>query len=88
MVVTAATLGMAQAPRPEVTAGAPAKSVVLRCAALLDGRSAGFTADPDTGSISGMVRARHYDDSNALCAYIPGMLNYFDIPDLDSWREK
>ena len=61
-------------------------TLYARLAALLDGRTADLTVVEDGGNLAEQAASRYYDDNDAICRYIPGMLRYFDLPDLDRWR--
>lgn len=62
-------------------------TLYAKCAAFLDDRADSLEAEQDGYTVAGQAYARHYDDSNAICGYLPGMLRYFDLPDLDRWRK-
>jgi hypothetical protein len=62
-------------------------SLYGRCTALLDRRATDLETDAGGEGLAEQASARHYDDSNAICGCIPGMLQYFDLTDLDKWRE-
>lgn len=57
-----------------------------RLAAALDKRITGVETAPGMDSISGWVSARHYDHYDISSVLLPGMLKYFDLPDIDRWN--
>ena len=61
-----------------------------RLAKLLDtdGRIGKLELEDDGGTVADWVRERYYDDCDVIGHIIPGMLHYFDLPDLDRWLNK
>jgi hypothetical protein len=54
-------------------------------AELLDDRLKRVDVVNGIGSIAELVRSRHYDTLDSEGIIIPGMLKYFDLPDLRRW---
>lgn len=59
----------------------------VKQAAFLTGFTGDVDAEAGAPGFAAQAAARHYDDRNALCAFIPGMLQTFDLQDLDRWSE-
>jgi hypothetical protein len=54
-------------------------------AELLDNRLKRVDVVNGIGSIAELVRSRHYDTLDSEGIMMPGMLRYFDLPDLLRW---
>ncbi|MFC3772682.1 alpha/beta hydrolase family protein [Paenibacillus sp. GCM10012303] len=57
-------------------------------AAALDERIGGLHIGNGPDSVASWVRSRHYDPFDLLSTILPGMLRYFDLPDLRRWRNR
>ncbi|PYI55483.1 alpha/beta hydrolase [Paenibacillus flagellatus] len=55
-------------------------------AAALDARIGALHVEDGPESVAGWVRSRLYDPRDSLGVVLPGMLRYFDLPDLRRWR--
>jgi hypothetical protein len=54
-------------------------------AAYLDRRIKQLDTVNGMGSAAEWIRARHYDERDIMSVVLPGMLKYFDLPDIDRW---
>ncbi|RKN70635.1 alpha/beta hydrolase family protein [Paenibacillus ginsengarvi] len=57
-------------------------------AAALDDRFRSVEAVGGIESVAAWVRSRYYEDQDVVSTILPGMLSYFDLPDLRRWRGK
>lgn len=55
-------------------------------AAALDRRPTKWTFEGGYESVAAWVRSRYYDATDTLSYVMPGMLRYFDLPDLKRWN--
>ncbi|MFC5653321.1 alpha/beta hydrolase [Paenibacillus solisilvae] len=55
-------------------------------ASVLDRRIRSIKSENGLGSVADWVRSRHYDTHDIMSVVLPGMLHYFDLPDLVKWR--
>jgi hypothetical protein len=60
-------------------------SVIGRLAAFLDDRAKFSTVGREGWTFAELASSRHYDDGGAMRIVLPGLLKYFDLPDLDRW---
>ncbi|TVY05688.1 hypothetical protein FPZ49_28870 [Paenibacillus cremeus] len=56
-------------------------------AALLDSRVTRIEAVNGMSSMADWIRTRHYDSYDTLSLIVPGMLQYFDLSDLEKFPE-
>jgi hypothetical protein len=61
-------------------------SLYAELAAFLDPRLRALTLVEPPESLGALVRARHYENADVSAVILPGMLRYFDLPDLRRWR--
>ena len=61
------------------------QGVIARLAALLDPRVTRIESANGMSSIADWIRTRHYDSYGILSLIVPGMLEYFDLTDLEMW---
>lgn len=54
-------------------------------AAVLDRRIKQVDSVNGMSSVAEWVWARHYDQRDIMSVVLPGMLKYFDLPDLQRW---
>ncbi|NLC67671.1 MAG: hypothetical protein GX754_02560 [Clostridiaceae bacterium] len=54
-------------------------------AAVLDKRVKNIEVENGIGSYGEWVRSRYYDTHDIMSIVLPGMLKYFDLPDLQKW---
>ena len=64
------------------------QGLYARLAAFIDERVKGICVENGMTSFSEWVGARHYDSYDIMSVIIPGMLKYFDLPDLDRWTSE
>ncbi|WP_199614005.1 alpha/beta hydrolase family protein [Paenibacillus alkalitolerans] len=57
-------------------------------AALLEPRVRGVRMDNRMSSIADWIREPFYDETDSQSFILPGMLQYFDLPDLDRWLDE
>ncbi|WP_020615103.1 alpha/beta hydrolase family protein [Paenibacillus daejeonensis] len=57
-----------------------------RLAAAVDTRIGSLTCNQGISSISAWVGATYYEESDAMSFILPGMLQYFDLDELERWR--
>ncbi|TMV49958.1 acetylxylan esterase [Paenibacillus mesophilus] len=60
-------------------------SLYGQLASILDSRLKRLDITDGIGSIAEWVRSRYYDTLDCEGIILPGMLRYFDLPDLDRW---
>lgn len=56
-----------------------------KLAAFLDNRIKSFEESNGIGSLQELAAARYYDEYDIKSVIIPGILKYFDLPELDQW---
>ncbi|MDO8684820.1 MAG: hypothetical protein Q7N50_15260, partial [Armatimonadota bacterium] len=61
------------------------QGVYAQFAAALDERVKGIEVANGMESYTNWVGARIYDSHDVVSVILPGMLRYFDLPDLDRW---
>ena len=61
------------------------QGVYAQLAAALDARIKNIEVVGGMGSYAEWVRSRHYDQYDIFGVILPGMLQYFDLPDLGKW---
>lgn len=61
------------------------QGIYARLAAVLDKRAGEVDVRDGLDSFAGLVRARYYDSYGIANIILPGVLEYFDIPDLEEW---
>ena len=61
------------------------QGMYARLAAVLDARVAHVENVNGLASFDGWIRPRCYDERDAKELILPGMLEYFDLPDIDRW---
>lgn len=57
-----------------------------RLAAVLDERVGAVEVRDGLESYAAWIRSRHYDEYDIMSMVIPGVLQYFDMPDIDRWN--
>lgn len=62
--------------------------IYAQLAALIDERVQTIEIIEGIGSYASWVKARYYDPEDVMSILIPGILRYFDIPDLNNWLKK
>lgn len=63
-------------------------AIYAELAALLDARVRSVRLDDRMSSIGEWIREPFYDENDSLSFILPGMLRYFDIPDVDNWLQQ
>ena len=61
------------------------QGVYGQLAAVLDKRIKRVEVVEGIGSYKSWVASRYYDPYDVMSIVIPGMLKYFDLPDLEKW---
>lgn len=61
------------------------QGVYARLAAFLDERIAGIEVVDGMGSYADWAGSRHYDSEDIRSIVFPGILQHFDLPDLERW---
>ncbi|TMV52189.1 hypothetical protein FE783_04395 [Paenibacillus mesophilus] len=59
--------------------------IYAELAAALDDRITDVTVEEGIGSVATWVRSRFYESYDTVSILLPGMLQYFDLPDLRRW---
>ncbi len=58
------------------------QGMYAQLASLLDGKIKAIDVAQGMGSMKSWIGARHYDSHDIMSIVLPGMLKYFDLPDL------
>lgn len=61
------------------------QGLYARWAAFADERARNICVEAGMASFSEWAGARHYDNYDIMSVILPGMLKFFDLPDLDRW---
>jgi hypothetical protein len=61
------------------------QSLYAQMSSVLDKRIKGIQVVNGMGSITDWIRERHYNNYDIISVMLPGMLKYFDLPDLAQW---
>ena len=60
--------------------------VYIQLAALLDKRIENVKLENNIDSFNGLVTSRHYDTKDIMSIIVPGILKYFDLPDINDYQ--